>query len=150
VQTASALVMCARRPNDHRLVRTWQILLQKSLKRDLGCGPAASLRLRIFPVLEALRTLVTPWPRPQTARLKRGIVPLHCMGMTPVGGSHVNPHPTARIHWHAWQRGSRVFACGARAAHQHRCRGERRLRGHTQDVSKEISHAIPGLTHKSR
>src|SRR5215475_4020189 len=30
------------------------------------------------------------------------------------------------------------------------CRGERRLRGHTHDVSKEISHAIPGLTHKSR
>ena len=29
------------------------------------------------------------------------------------------------------------------------CRGERRLRGHTHDVSKEISHAIPGLTHKS-
>src|SRR5262249_10171570 len=25
------------------------------------------------------------------------------------------------------------------------CRGERRLRGHTHDVSKEISHATPGL-----
>ena len=30
------------------------------------------------------------------------------------------------------------------------CRGEWRLRGYTHDVSKEISHAIPGLTHKSR
>jgi len=27
---------------------------------------------------------------------------------------------------------------------------ERRLRGQSRDIGKEISHAIPGLTHKSR
>jgi hypothetical protein len=36
--------------------------------------------------------------------------------MTPVGGSHGNPHPAARIHCHGWQRGGRVVARGTRAA----------------------------------
>src|SRR5262245_57133442 len=47
---------------------------------------------------------------------KRDIVPLRCMDMTPTGGSHGNLHPTARIRCHAWQRGCRVAARGARAA----------------------------------
>src|SRR5262245_40969677 len=46
---------------------------------------------------------------------KRDIVPLRCMDMTPTGGSHGNLHPTARIRCHAWQRGCRVAARGARA-----------------------------------
>src|SRR5262245_39574290 len=38
----------------------------------------------------------------QTTRLDRGIVP-HCMGMTPTGGSHGNPHRPEKIHSDAWR-----------------------------------------------
>jgi hypothetical protein len=55
-------------------------------------------------------------------QLKRDIVPPSLHEYDPRGGSH-NPHPTARIHWHARQRGSRVVACGARAAHHHHAAG---------------------------
>src|SRR5208337_3750867 len=40
----------------------------------------------------------------QTTQSKRGTVP-YCMGMTPMGRSHGNLHPTARIYWRAWPHG---------------------------------------------
>src|SRR6266404_1421460 len=36
--------------------------------------------------------------------------------MTPTGGSHGKPHRTTKILSHAWRRGGRVAARGARAA----------------------------------
>jgi hypothetical protein len=38
------------------------------------------------------------------------------MGMTSTEGSHGNPHPTARIHVHAWRRCGSLADHGARAA----------------------------------
>jgi len=51
----------------------------------------------------------------------RGII-LHCMGMTPTGGSYGNRHRTARIHSHAWRRDDRVAARGAGAGGWASCR----------------------------
>src|SRR5262245_32219161 len=48
--------------------------------------------------------------------LKRDIVPLLHAHDLRAGGSHGNPHPTARIHIHTGRRRSRVAACGGRAA----------------------------------
>ena len=46
--------------------------------------------------------------------LRRDIVP--ACTRPPAGGSHGNPHPTARIRFHTGRRGSGVAARGARAA----------------------------------
>ena len=48
--------------------------------------------------------------------LKRDIVPSIACTRPPAGGSHGNPHPTARIHIHTGRRSSCVAARGARAA----------------------------------
>jgi hypothetical protein len=41
--------------------------------------------------------------------MKSVVSSLHCMGMTPAGGSHGNPPPMARIHVHAlWRAGSQL------------------------------------------
>jgi len=48
--------------------------------------------------------------------LKRDIVPPIACTRPPAGGSHGNPHPTARIHIHTGRRSSCVAARGARAA----------------------------------
>ena len=55
------------------------------------------------------KALFVPW-------LKRDIVHSIACTRPPAGGSHGNPHPTARIHIHTGRRSSRVAACGARAA----------------------------------
>ena len=48
--------------------------------------------------------------------LKRDIVPPIACTRPPAGGSHGNPHPTARIHIHTGRRSSCVAARGAGAA----------------------------------
>jgi hypothetical protein len=48
--------------------------------------------------------------------LKRDIVSSIARTRSPAGGSHGNPHPTARIHIHTGRRRSCVAASGARAA----------------------------------
>ena len=48
--------------------------------------------------------------------LKRDIVSSVACTRPPAGGSHGNPHPTARIHIHTWRRSSCVAARSARAA----------------------------------
>src|SRR5215510_7774295 len=40
----------------------------------------------------------------------------YCMDRTPAGRSHGNPHPTTRIHCHAWRCGSCLAARGTGAA----------------------------------
>ena len=61
-----------------------------------------------------------------TIRLPRIVVSSpRCMGMTPMGGSHGNPHPAARIHRRAWRRGGSVAVRGARAARTRKGRARR-------------------------
>ena len=70
--------------------------------------------------------------------LKRDIVSSVACTRPPAGGSHGNPHPTARIHIHTGQRSSRVAACGARAAGRAHAAHRRALGLATDDPDNDV------------